>query len=335
VFETGSKTDTIAQGLLGRCCGYYTEHIIVYIKNYNESEIVKFIRMSEGERWIPNKGKNVRKKVHQSLFPCIPLKITRTDCVHGDRVWEDICPNILEARVPSDIVFHETEGPFWRDNTRISEMRRRIKEVLFEAQRATVAGEARGDRLLFHSQRTSGRWGAEMINAYRDKVRKNNFELDGRGGCGAGGAHQVVVWEESDRVLYITMQFPVDISVDEPIPDTTRREVFCCEPEPFVHGGFVMNVGSLTRENHTILDRELRRFIQLSRDYDTDKRITKNGTNPCIHLRPEVFGLLVGIKERLQLDGVLLGWKKKTGRIPADTKDPTDVRLSEINWRFE
>ena len=330
VIETGSKTDTILQGLLGRCCGYYTEHIVVYVKKFDkrEPEIKRYIRMTDGEDVIPSNAMNVKKRVHQSLFPCIPLKITRTDCVHGDRVWEDICPNILEARTANDIVFHETEGTFWRDNTRIAEMRQRIKEVLFEAQRATLAGEARGSRLVLHKQRTSGRWGAELINAYRNKVRKNNFEVDGRGGCGAGGVGQVVVWEYSDTELYITMQFP--ISEDESIPETTGKEVFCREPEPFVHGGFVMNVGSLTRANACILESELRRFIQLSRDYDTDKKITKNGNYNCIKLTPHVFGLLIDIKERLQLDGVLLGWKKKTGK-----KDPEDVCLSEINWRFE
>ena len=338
VFETGSKTDTILQGLLGRCCGYYREHIVVYIKNYNETEIVKFIRMSEGERYIPSNGTNVKKSQHKKLFPCIPLKLSRVDCVHGERIWEDICPNIREARSADELVIYRSEtendsDTFWNSNTRVPEMRRRIKDVMFNAHQATSGGS-----IVVHREETKAKWIKKMrsaYGAYGKPKRENNFEEGNEGGCGAGGAHHVVVWEESDEFLYITMQFPYDAFVDEPIPDTTGKEVFCCEPEPYVHGGFVMNVGRLTRENPGILDRELRRFIQLSRDYDADKRITKNGTNPCIHLTPGVFAELAGIKERLQADGVLLGWKKKTGRIPADTKDPTDVRLSEINWRFE
>ncbi len=327
VIETGSKTDTILQGLLGRCCGYYTEHIIVYVKRYNRSEIRKFIRMSEGEDVVPCKGMNVRKKVHHDLTPCIPLKVTRSDCVHGDRVWEDICPNILTARVPSDIVFHENDTePFWRGNTRVPEMRRRIKEVMFEAQRATLAGEARGSALVVH--RNKARWGAQIKHAYAGKIPERNFEVDGRGGCGAGGADQVAVWEYSDHQIYITMQFAAE-SDDESVPETTRREVFCRASE-FMYGGFEINVNGNTRLSSSMLESELRKFIQLSREHDSAKKITKNGSYNCIKLAPIVFAELAGIKERLQADGVELAWKKKTGK-----KDPRDVCLSEISWTFE
>ena len=332
VIETGSKTDTILQGLLGRCCGYYTEHIIVYVKRYNRSEIRKFIQMSEGEEVVPCKGMNVRKKVHHDLTPCIPIKVTHNDGVHRDRVWEDICPNILTARVPSDIVFHENDTePFWRGNTRVPEMRQRIKEVMFEAQRATIAGEAIGSKLLVH--RNQARWGAQIKLAWKKKKDERNFAVDGIGGCGAGGVDQVVVWDCSDpesneTVLYITMQFP-SVSGEEDIPETTRREVFCRASE-FMYGGFEINVNGNTRLSPRMLESELKKFIQLSREHDSAKKITKNGSYNCIKLAPNVFAELAGIKERLQADGVELAWKKKTGR-----KDPVDVCLSEISWTFE
>ena len=327
VIETGSKSDTILQGLLGRCCGYYTEHIIVYVKRYNRSEIRKFIQMSEGEDVVPCKGMNVRKKVHHDLSPCIPIKVTRTECVHGDRVWEDICPNILAARAPGDLVFHENDAdPFWRGNTRVPEMRQRIKEVMFEARRATLAGEARGSALLVHKNKA--RWGAQIKHAWERKKDERNFEVDGRGGCGAGGADQVVVWEYSDTQLYITMQFAAE-SGDESVPETTGREVFCRASE-FMYGGFEINVSGNTRLIPSMLESELRKFIQLSREHDSAKKITKNGSYNCIKLAPNVFAELAGIKERLQEDGVELAWKKKTGK-----KDPRDVCLSEISWTFE
>ena len=327
VIETGSKSDTILQGLLGRCCGYYAEHIIVYVKRYNRSEIRKFIQMSEGEDVVPCKGMNVRKKVHHDLSPCIPIKVTRTECVHGDRVWEDICPNILAARAPGDLVFHENDAdPFWRGNTRVPEMRQRIKEVMFEARRATLAGEARGSALLVHKNKA--RWGAQIKHAWERKKDERNFEVDGRGGCGAGGADQVVVWEYSDTQLYITMQFAAE-SGDESVPETTGREVFCRASE-FMYGGFEINVSGNTRLIPSMLESELRKFIQLSREHDSAKKITKNGSYNCIKLAPNVFAELAGIKERLQEDGVELAWKKKTGK-----KDPRDVCLSEISWTFE
>lgn len=327
VIETGSKTDTILQGLLGRCCGYYTEHIIVYVKRYNISEIRKFIQMSEGEDVVPSNGMNVRKKVHHDLTPCIPLKVTRTDCVHGDRVWEDICPNILAARAPGDLVFHENDAdPFWRGNTRVPEMRQRIKEVMFETRRATLAGEAIGSTLLVHKNKA--RWGAQINHAWERKKDERNFEVDGRGGCGAGGADQVVVWEYSDTQLYITMQFAAEPD-NESVPETTGREVFCRASE-FMYGGFEINVSGNTRLIPSMLESELRKFIQLSREHDSAKKITKNGSYNCIKLAPNVFAELAGIKERLQEDGVELAWKKKTGK-----KDPRDVCLSEISWTFE
>ena len=124
------------------------------------------------------------------------------------------------------------------------------------------------------------------------------------------------------------MQFP-SVSGEEDIPETTRREVFCRASE-FMYGGFEINVNGNTRLSPRMLESELKKFIQLSREHDSAKKITKNGSYNCIKLAPNVFAELAGIKERLQADGVELAWKKKTGR-----KDPVDVCLSEISWTFE
>ena len=84
-FETSkhSKTDTLLQGLLGRCCGYHTNgDIFIYLyKNYLESqELQRFVQMYDKKSTTPFKGSNLKipkgiKPNKYGKFSIIPEKV--------------------------------------------------------------------------------------------------------------------------------------------------------------------------------------------------------------------------------------------------------------------
>jgi len=82
-----SKTDTLLQGLLGRCCGYHTnEHIIIYLhKNYFESqELQRFVQMYHDKSTTPFRGSNLKipkglKPNKYGKFSTIPEKVVWTN----------------------------------------------------------------------------------------------------------------------------------------------------------------------------------------------------------------------------------------------------------------
>jgi len=314
VVETGSKTDTILQGLLGRCCGYYKGLIDVYIKHLNWKELNAFIDLYNGNaESIPCKAMNVRK--HGDRVPIIPLKIILDeDRVEKTRLWEDICQG----------EFHERDDdPFWNGNPAnyVREIRRIIKTKCLEAHNGN-----RNHFVVHGTQKAIDTKTLKNIKeSYDTKTPKCNFASAGAGACAT--EDEIVVWySEREKVtLYISMQIKMG-----KVPDTTHREVFCKSPEPYINGGFKMDVSGNTRYSARQLESELAKFIQLSREHVTDKKITKNGSFKCIQLTPGVFKELPAIQERLRADGVELSWKKRSW-----TKaDCTDVCLSEISWKL-
>jgi hypothetical protein len=84
-FETArtTATDTVLQGLLGRCCGYfYSTTIVVFLhKNIVESdELQRYIDMTNGQSITPSHGKNLvksNKKKNKDLQTIIPVKVSR------------------------------------------------------------------------------------------------------------------------------------------------------------------------------------------------------------------------------------------------------------------
>ncbi len=70
VMETNcdkTKTDTLAQGLLGRMCGYGPHtHIHVYLVKYNEAELDNLAKLHDGDvEAIPNRGANMLGKIKE------------------------------------------------------------------------------------------------------------------------------------------------------------------------------------------------------------------------------------------------------------------------------
>ena len=66
VMETSvtTKTDTLVQGLLGRCCGYdVPSNIKIYIPQtiYDSGELQKYLNMMDGQLIVPSKGQNIKR----------------------------------------------------------------------------------------------------------------------------------------------------------------------------------------------------------------------------------------------------------------------------------
>jgi len=88
-FETSkySKTDTLLQGLLGRCCGYHTkEDILIYLYKYHleSQELQRFMQMYDKKDTTPFRGANLKTPPGLKLnkygkYCTIPEKITWTN----------------------------------------------------------------------------------------------------------------------------------------------------------------------------------------------------------------------------------------------------------------
>lgn len=81
------KTDTLLQGLVGRCCGYHDNTgILIYLYKYHleSQELQRFIQMYETKSTVPFRGANLRrpkgiKPNKYGKFTSIPEKIYWTD----------------------------------------------------------------------------------------------------------------------------------------------------------------------------------------------------------------------------------------------------------------
>jgi len=333
VIETSKqcKTDTVLQGLLGRCCGYTPGNIDIYVHNLKWPEIDRFIEMFDGNLTsLPEKAMNMDKK-HRQLEPCIPIKIKRSEQRASTRdkkhLWNDIFPGITATTKVSDLTFHEDDADrFWNGNSRehVKIMRNRIKELsVFSAK-----GPNESHMFLVHGTRIKPEkqdiWAhtiACVKTAFEARVPKSSF-----GDTNAGCDGQMVVWY-TDMDLYITIQVPKKIEASVPV--TTGREVFC-HKSGHMNGGFGLNVPEKTRTCAKELEHALERFIDLSLHHVSSRKITNNGVYKCIHLTPTVYKELSAMKTRQEKKGIDLNWKMAPGRRPTGT----DIRLSEITWSF-
>ena len=328
VIETSKqcKTDTVLQGLLGRCCGYTPGNIDIYVHNLKWPEIDRFIEMFDGN--LKSLPKNMGKK-HRLLEPCIPIKVMRSERRASTRdkkhLWNDIFPGITATTKVSDLQFHEDDADrFWNGNSRehVKIMRNRIKELsvlLAKSPSESHMFVVHGTRIKAEKLETWAQTIAGVRTAFETRIPEFSYA-----GTSAGCDGQLVVWY-TDMNLYITMQFPK--KVEAVVAFTTRREVF----NKLRTSGFGLNLPEKTRTCAKELDRTLEHFIDVSLEHVSSKKITNNGVYKCIHLIPDVYKELSAIKTRQEKRGIEVNWKLAPGRKPTTA----DIRLSEITWDFK
>jgi hypothetical protein len=236
VIETSSssKTDTLLQGLLGRCCGYYTNPIDIFVENLDAEEIESYIELFKGKLTsIPKSGMNMGKAL-KVRKPCIPILIEQSKEFARRGLWGEICPEVVVGSPGSvsEIEFHEDNAdPFWNDNPReyVEEMRRVIKQICMDCVNPLKKTHARKHFRVHGNKKDSKPEGWDetlqrVEAAYAAQEHKCGFA-----GAGAGASatiDEVVVWYDGSR-LYISMQVEIpDEGGVSGVAETTGREVY-------------------------------------------------------------------------------------------------------------
>jgi len=238
VIETSSnsKTDTVLQGLLGRCCGYYSNTIDIFIENLNDYEIEKYVGLSKGDLTsIPRKGMNMGKAL-KVRKPCIPIRIKRPEEFPRRGLWGEICPEVVVGTpvTITDIEFYEdNDDKIWNGNPHeyVEEMRRVIKQMCLDCADPSKKTKAR-KHFRVHGNRKDSKpegWD-ETLHRVKDAHKEQEYKC-GFADAGAGASatvDEVVVWYAGRRI-YITMQVEIPVEgADEAngVARTTGREVF-------------------------------------------------------------------------------------------------------------
>jgi hypothetical protein len=349
VLETcgSGNTDTILQSLLGRMCGYHDiEDILIYLHEsiVNGGELERYIEMSKGELAIPLKGMNM-KKGHKSiqnksnLYPCIPIRFLKTEVEAGGHENLNLA-NLLES----------TDA----ENNNGQEQTDEIISMLNDTENFKVM------RRNGNEKSHKAGW-IKLKKSFADNMPD---KLGSSAGCKADGS-EMYLWSHPDEPRYaylycFTETKPVCLSEigkneDEKLamkirmlPETTRKEVFCCTTETgrevVGNGGFNMQMSEDTCNNSRRMLESLKECIELSlkenatmicpRCITSNKKVVAGWTG--IMVTPKILKSLSKggeifntLKEQY---GVSLKLTKTRG--PA-SKNPAFTgfeRLSEIAW---
>lgn len=321
--ESSTNTDTILQGLLGRCCGYDgLETIKVYIVGIKVDEIKRFIRLYDGELTVPRKAANITEgviKVRRAIIPMrLPLSEDQEDC---------------EAR---EILYRM--GDIENDNTpedtaKIMPILRSICQAMAKAVGERSESEkslAKGWKL--HLSGEIWRVGLPLIrDAHRSKIATSEF---GSGGGVSSTKDEVVVYigmrSNGLKVMYIAMQIKDELLAEQAlIPVTTRKEVFCQMTEAESTPSYTMTLKPEVRTDAALLERSLNECMLNSRSVSLNAPTLIKG--PII-LTQSVFEALNDMKPRFLAKGFVLEDAVMRGRKPSSLG--TDVRLASISWKI-
>lgn len=319
--ETSKKinTDTLLQGLLGRCCGYDSrDDIIIYVACLNLVELERFIALSEGDLTaIPSRAMNMSKG--REIKTRVPIKPIRIPLDEDPEAC--IARGILQS---FDSFEHqntdETMEIVLSTIRKIAEASAKIKTERSKEERKLAR------RLVRHK---SGNVYKEALPKVRD-AWTNGIECcefgSGAGACAT--EDEVVVWVDK-KCLYITMQIEhLTLERQHIVPKTNKREIFCKERE---YGGVTFLVSPSTRNDPIEFEKCLDSLIEASRELGSPT-LTSNGHGEFLLLSDEVFDYLqTVVVPKWNAQGIIISFKKVTGRKP---KGVSDVRLSEITWKI-
>ena len=322
--ESSTNTDTILQGLLGRCCGYDgLETIKVYIVGLKVDEIQRFIRLYDGELTVPRKAANITEGVIKVRRPIIPMRLP---------LDED--PEECEAREilgrMDEIENHNTP----EDTAKIMPILRSICQARAKARSDRTPSEkelAKGWKL--HVSGEIFCTGLPLIrDAYRSRIATSEF---GSGGGASATKDEVVVYigmrTNGLKVMYIAMQIEDELLAEQArIPVTTRKEVFCqmTEAEESTPS-YTMTLKPEVRTDAALLEQSLHECMQHSRSVALNAPTLIKG--PII-LTESVFQALNDMKPRFLAKGFVLEDAVMRGRKPSSLG--TDVRLASISWKI-
>lgn len=349
-FETAknSKTDTILQGLLGRCCGYFfSENIVVYLpeKFMNSGELQRYIDFADGNDVLCKNGRNLKKtaQLHSNAAPIIQVRVKKEfittyeskllfidiknafingNCdeenLNSDEVYAQIKAKVISA--PDDkFVRHnlsnncKTYGPPSEKYPKAENAAKKIKTAISSGKPVLIrSSKGRKDEHL-----QVNLW---VIKAGIDGLREGDVYVDCR---------------------------IVDDTHQETIPKTTKREVFAHRLEDGVthisNGGFSIylrpetanSVAEMMDDLLDIVGISLRTQLKTSRGVHSNQDTeTKHFKGICVN-----NDVLVGLQkdgeiyeEVLRLHGVQIKISKATGMPNKILKAAGLVRLTSVTW---
>ena len=323
--ESSTNTDTIFQGLLGRCCGYDSfETIKIYIVNLKVDEIQRFIDLFDGNLTVPRKAANITEGVIKVRRAIIPMRLPLDDD-----------PEDCEAR---EILLREDEIENHNppeDTAKIMPILRSICHARATLSRDRTPSQkefAKGWKL--HESGEIYTTGLPLIrDAHKSRIPTSEF---GSGGGASSTKDEVVVYKGERKtrdgnklVLYIAMQIEDEHLLEEArVPVTTGKEVFC-RAEEDEELTYTTKIKPECRTDAVLLERTLNECMRLSRSDTLDAPTKIKGP---ITMTQKVFEALTEMKPRFLAKGFQLEEVVMRGRKPANLG--TDVRLASISWKI-
>ena len=343
------KTDTLLQGLIGRCCGYYNNEIKVYININNDfSELLRFLKMhAEGIIGCPNKAKNLKPIKNDERINIIPMTLDKFSC-EGGRPTISCCTADLLASLNDNTICNNNNLQITNKIINLLETGCKIK--LCDGDVSTY----------MHEYCNIKNW----VESYPTSSYKSP-----KGGCGfdATDGKQINIWFKrgvNNKIFVVSAVIIPEKDCDadtlqliqlQKLPKTTKKEVFAHKTEEsninvITNCIFARNLLPEllpeTSTNVNIMFESLSECIMLSilnqqeNTYlsPSPRRITSNRTISGwtgIFVTIEILNELKkkgGIYMNIfrKFNGIKITFKKVPGR--RSSKYAEFERLSEISW---
>ena len=337
--ETANKsnTDTLLQGLMGRCCGYPETGSSLEIEVWMQQSIIDatvmqdYARMMEGEDVIPAPAMNV-KRMQKDHYPTIPEK-----CEISLEGWRSEIP--LQEAVKAHILskdFKSVNEDKFPGST--EDLKKRLTDDASDKEEIKLSNldfssfTGYGDRLeQFNREKKL------MINPGPScGVKENELRVWSYGGKPGLGAKTWTVY----------LQFHTSVATLK--ATTTKREVFCRfteeECEVADNGGLTLGLPVDSASKVEIMKAALMEAIEASEschELVTCSRITSQGTND--ERLWQGIAVTESVLKALQPSGSIyeiiqrkcektIKIKKTRGRRPANFPEEFVARLSSIEW---
>ena len=342
VFETAKKssTDTVLQGLLGRCCGYSEGSSKVYVfvsqKIIDSKEIDRYIELwdNDGIQIMPTKANNLTGKTIKATCPIIPIKVKRSNS-NNERMH--VVRDIMDA--------------FQQDSQRIQN--KNMESTLNNIKKLLVLDNIKNIRVFYldESKKTRGSDKAHDINNAFEKGIAKGFGS----GCGVSkDGVEVNIWcpkkisNFDTSHLYVTAHI-LKTDLDEYfIPATTKREIFAHSLENGIqhesNGGFTILLSPDTAIYEDVMLDELIFLINLSESNKGKKPSFPSSIDSCYDSNNNEFkGILVNatVLNSLENGKILDAVSKKLNKslkiekaliISKELEDNGFTRLTSISW---
>jgi hypothetical protein len=332
-FETAksSATDTVLQGLLGRCCGYfYSTTIVVFLhKDIAENgELQRYIDMTNGAPVIPTKGRNIDMCKH--LRSIIPIKVARGRITVSRK--QD-----MKTHLSADIISAFNAGNITNFNSPAD--LEKIKAIVDNPDTRFVV------RFLETTKKTYATVPAEITASVTERMP---IELSP--GCWTA-ENEITLWvvgANGGGLVQGDVYVDCRLNDDGDVPQTTKKEVFAHGRENgttgLSNGSFSVNLRPDTAFAVEEMRADLMEIIELSlttrlcnsrsvnSNQDFQTKICKGicVTEPV--LRSLMKGGAIFEQVKAKFAGVGLRVSKAPGVTPQVLKQAGLVRLTAIAW---